>query len=166
MDLKAIERIYILQLKQIYSAENQMIAVLPKVIRVIQHKELKAAIKDHLEQTRNQATRIQALFRDLGNYKPHGENCDVVEGLLDELEDLIDDSHHTDTLDAEIILLFQKIEHYEIACYASMVTYARVLGQEAASEMLQESLDEEYEADNKLDKLNEEVVSGMLLKHA
>jgi ferritin-like metal-binding protein YciE len=88
-----------------------------------------------------------------------------VEGFIDDLEDLIDDLHHSDTLDAELILIFQKIEHYEIACYAALVIYARMLGYEQASEMLQDSLDEEYEADNKFDKLSEEIIMNVLVKY-
>ncbi|HXA02116.1 MAG TPA: DUF892 family protein [Cytophagaceae bacterium] len=166
MDIKAIEKIYVRQLKEIYSAEKQMAEVLPKVIKVAGNKDLKTALKDHLEQTKLQAGRIQKTFQHFSNYKPTGENCDCIEGLIDELEDLIEDTHHSETLDAEIILIFQKIEHYEIACYSSMVTYARILGHGQSSDMLQESLDEEYEADNKLDKLNEEIINLLLMKHA
>jgi ferritin-like metal-binding protein YciE len=165
MEIKAIEKIYVMQLKDIYSAEKQLLEVLPKVIRAVSNKDLKTALKDQLEQTRLQAGRIQKIFQHFNHYKPTGENCNAIEGLVDELEDLIDESHHSDTLDAETILIFQKIEHYEIACYAAMVTYARILGHQQASELLQESLDEEYEADNKLDKISEEIISGALVKH-
>jgi ferritin-like metal-binding protein YciE len=166
MDIKAVEKIYVRQLKKIYSAEKQVLEILPKVIRMVNSKDLKAIIKSHLEQTKLHAVRIQKVFQHFSNYKPTGENCDAIEGLIDDLEDLIDETHHSDTLDAEIILIFQKIEHYEIACYSSVVTYARILGHGQSSELLQESLDEEYEADNKLDKLNEEIISLMLMKHA
>jgi ferritin-like metal-binding protein YciE len=166
MDIKAIERIYVRQLKEIYSAEKQLLEILPKVIRAASNKDFKAVLKKHLEQTKLQAARIQKTFQHFNHYKPTGENCDSIEGLIDELEDLIDNAYDPATLDAEIILIFQKIEHFEIACYSSAITYARILGHEQSCEMLQESLDEEFEADNKLDKLNEEIINQFLMKHA
>jgi ferritin-like metal-binding protein YciE len=163
MDIKAIERIYIRHLKEIYSAEKQILEILPKVISVITNKDLKTSLKDHLEQTKKQAGRIQKIFKHLNNYKSTNENSDFIDGLIDELEDLSDKTNKSNTLDAEIILIFQKIEHYEIACYSSVVTYARILGHGQSSQMLQESLDEEYEADNKFDKLNEDIISEGLM---
>jgi ferritin-like metal-binding protein YciE len=164
MEVKTLEKLFVMQLKDIYSAERQLIDAFPKIIKAASNKELKMMIREHLDQTKAQASRVQKIFQELGNYKPSGENCNIIEGMLDEVEDLMEENAESDILDAEIISAMQKIEHYEIASYSSVLTYAKMLGNEKASEMLQESLDEEYEADNKLDKLNEEVVN-VYLKH-
>ena len=166
MDLKAVEKIYVRQLKEIYSVEKQLLGILPGIIKMISSKELKVALKFHFDQTRIHTERMRKIFRQFNNYKPGDESCDPIKGLVRELEDLIEDANHSISLDAEVILIFQKIEHYEIACYSSLITYARVLGHSQSCEMLQESLDEEFEADNKLEKLNEEIINTVLMKHA
>jgi ferritin-like metal-binding protein YciE len=164
MEVKSLEKLFVMQLKDIYSAEKQLADAFPKIIKAASNKELKMILREHLDQTKLQALRVQRIFQELGNYKPSGENCNIIEDILDEIEDLMEENGESDILDAEIICALQKIEHYEIACYSSVVTYAKMLGNEMASEMLQESLDEEYEADNKFDKINEEVVN-IYIKH-
>jgi ferritin-like metal-binding protein YciE len=164
MEVKSLEKLFVMQLKDIYSAEKQLADAFPKIIKAASNKELKMILREHLDQTKLQALRVQRIFQELGNYKPSGENCNIIEDILDEIEDLMEENGESDILDAEIICALQKIEHYEIASYSSVVTYAKMLGNEMASEMLQESLDEEYEADNKFDKINEEVVN-IYIKH-
>jgi ferritin-like metal-binding protein YciE len=164
MEVKSLEKLFVMQLKDIYSAEKQLADAFPKIIKAASNKELKMILREHFDQTKLQALRVQRIFQELGNYKPSGENCNIIEDILDEIEDLMEENGESDILDAEIICALQKIEHYEIACYSSVVTYAKMLGNEMASEMLQESLDEEYEADNKFDKINEEVVN-IYIKH-
>jgi ferritin-like metal-binding protein YciE len=164
MEVKSLEKLFVMQLKDIYSAEKQLADAFPKIIKAASNKELKMILREHFDQTKLQALRVQRIFQELGNYKPSGENCNIIEDILDEIEDLMEENGESDILDAEIICALQKIEHYEIASYSSVVTYAKMLGNEMASEMLQESLDEEYEADNKFDKINEEVVN-IYIKH-
>jgi ferritin-like metal-binding protein YciE len=159
MEIKTLEKLFVMQLKDIFSTEKQLADAFPKIIKAAFNKELKMILREHLEQTKLQASRVQRIFQELGNYKPSGENCDIMEAMLDEMEDLMEENAESNILDAEIIAVLQKIEHYEIASYSTVVTYAKMLGNEMASEMLQESLDEEYETDNRLDKLNEEIVN-------
>jgi ferritin-like metal-binding protein YciE len=160
MEIKSLEKLYVMQLKDILSAEKQLIEAFPKIIKESSNKELRTILREHLDETRVQASRVQKILQELSNsnLKPSEENSNIMEGMLDELEDQMEENSGSDILDAEIISAFQKIEHYEIASYSSLVTYAKMLGNEIAADMLQGSLDEEYEADNKLDKLNEEIV--------
>jgi ferritin-like metal-binding protein YciE len=157
MEQKTLHNIYILQLKDIYSAENQMIDALPKMAKASTNKELKASIFEHLEQTREQALRIEEIFRIL-SADPRGENCNAMEGLIEEMEEMLEENENSDVIDISIVSGLQKIKHYEIASYGCVITYAKALADEKAAEMLQQSLDEEYEMDNKLDKLSEEIV--------
>ena len=166
MNIRAIEKIYVRQLKEIYSVEKQMLEILPKVIKVISNKDFKAVLKNHLEHTKLQTARIQKSFQHFGNSKPAAADCGCIASLISELENLTEEAFHSERLDAELILILQKIEHYEIASYSSLVTYSRLLGHEQSREMLQESLDEEFDADNKLDRLSEEIINMLLMKHA
>jgi ferritin-like metal-binding protein YciE len=166
MNTKAIEKIYVKKLKEIFTIEKKVLEILPKVIRMTTNKDLKIILRNHLEQTEFHTGRILKIFQHFNHYKAGGKNSDSIEVLINEMEVLISEITYSDTFDAEIILIFQKIEHLEIACYSSLVIYARILGHGQAGEMLQESLDEEFEADNKLDRLNEEIISQSLMKHA
>jgi ferritin-like metal-binding protein YciE len=164
MEIKTLQNLFVMQLKDIFSVEKQLIEAFPKIIKEASNKELKTILREHLDQTKVQALRVQKILQELGNLKFSEENSNIMEGMLDELEDQMEENSGSDILDAEIISAFQKIEHYEIASYSSVLTYAKMLGNEAAVEILQESLDEEYEADNKLDKVNEEIVN-VYVKH-
>jgi ferritin-like metal-binding protein YciE len=164
MEVKALERLFVMQLKDLFSAEKQLVDAIPKIIKAVSNRELKMILREHLDQTKVQASRIQKIFQELGSYKPSGENSNIMEDMIDGLEDLMEENAGSDILDAEIISTMQKIEHYEIASYTTVVTYAKMLGIESASEYLQESLDEEYEADNKLDHISEEIIN-IYVKH-
>lgn len=162
MENKKLEKLYLLQLKDIYSAEKQLGAVLPKMTRAVSNKELKNALKECLECTKVHIKRIEEIFKSYRNMKPSGENSNAMEGFIDEFEDMLEEGMDVDLIDAEVIDISQKMEHYQIASYNTVVTYAKMLGISKASDMLQNSLDEEYEADNKLDKLREEILSTLV----
>ncbi|HEX8545817.1 MAG TPA: DUF892 family protein [Cytophagaceae bacterium] len=157
--MKNLEKLYILQLKYIYSAEKQESEALPKMARAANSKVLKTALKDHHGITLRQIGRLEEILSNYNNDDIEEENSNVMEEFIEEFEDMVEDGTEPDILDANIILIAQKIEHFEIASYNSLVTYAKMLGDEKASDLLQATLDEEYEADNKLDKLVEEVIN-------
>jgi ferritin-like metal-binding protein YciE len=158
MEYKTLQNLYLLQLKDLYSAEKQLADSLPKMARAVTNKELKMALREHLEITKVQATRIEEIFKAYSSH-PSGENCNSIECLIEEVEEMIEENGNNDVIDINLIGSCQKIEHFEIASYGSVITYAKGLGDDKAAEMLQLSLDEEYEMDNKLDKLAEDIIN-------
>jgi ferritin-like metal-binding protein YciE len=157
MEHKTLKNIYLLQLKDLYSAEKQLADSLPKMAKAVSNKELKNALREHLEITKVQAARIEEIFKSYASH-PSGEICNAIEGLIEEVEEMMEEQVTSDAIDVSLINTCQKIEHFEIASYGSVITYAKGLGDEKAAEILQQSLDEEYEMDNKLDKLAEDIV--------
>lgn len=150
-------------LKEIFDAENQIIAALPKVIKAASHKELKDALSNHLDETKNQVTRLQKIFKIL-NENPTGEQCKGMRGLIEEGDDCINEQTDATVKDASLIICCQKIEHYEIASYGSARALARHLNDARISDRidfdqiadtLQETLDEESDADEKLTEIAE-----------
>ncbi len=159
MELKTLEKLFVRHLKSMYSSEKQLIEAMPKLVKAVSHKDLKYALKEHFEQTKVHLERIQKILQRLAVSKLSNDYCDVIEALLDEADDLIEEYSPSQVLDTELMTLFQKIEHFEIASYNTLVNYAKLLAYDEASELLQQTLDEEYEADNKFDKLTEEVIN-------
>ncbi len=159
MELKTLEKLFVRELKCMYSNEKQLTEALPKIAKAISNKDLKAAIKEHYEQTKVHLDRAQKILHQLPNNKSSNDYCDITEELIDEAEDMMEEYSSSQELDTELIAICQKMEHFEIASYNTLVNYARLLGYAEASELLQQTLDEEYEADNKFDKLIEEVIN-------
>lgn len=161
--MKNLEELFEHQLKDLYSAENQLLEALPKMAENANDKKLKQAFKDHLEETKEQKSRIESICREL-NISPSGETCQAMKGLIKEAEGFIEEAETDDVMDAGLIAEAQRVEHYEISGYGTAVRYAKELGHTEIADQLQTSLDEEYAADNKLDKLaegrlNEEAIS-------
>lgn len=154
MELQTLEDLYVEGLKDLYSAENMIIKALPRMIKEASHKELKRAFTDHLRQTREQARRLERICRDLG-VSPRGKKCVGMEGLIKEGKDLINERPDDDVLDAGLIAAAQHVEHYEMAGYGCVRTYARVLGYTDQANLLQQSLDEEGDTDKLLTRLAE-----------
>lgn len=153
MKLDSLNKLYIEQLKDIYSAENQLVEALPKMAKAATSSDLQQAFKEHLEETKGHVKRIEQIFETL-EYSPNGPKCKAMEGLIEEGEELIqEDDADPDVLDAGLIAAAQRVEHYEIAAYGTVHTYAEQLGYDDAAELLQETLDEEYDADDKLSEL-------------
>lgn len=157
MKIKDLRSLYIDGLRDVYSAETQLIKALPKMAEAANSPELKKAIKNHLVETKKQADRLEQIFSRL-EYKPAGETCEAMKGLIKEGEDLIKKSDDPDARDAGIIMASQKVEHYEIASYGTLCTWADLLGEEDDQRLLRETLDEEHKAN---DKLNEVATSGV-----
>jgi ferritin-like metal-binding protein YciE len=156
MKPNSMQELYVEQLKDLYDAENQIIKALPDMIEAASSPELKEALNEHLEVTKTQATRLEEIFSKLGE-KPKGDKCKGMQGVLQEGSDLVEDIDDPNVRDAAIIASAQRVEHYEMAGYGTARTYATLLGEDSASQLLQQTLDEEKEADDKLTELSEDI---------
>ena len=158
MKIESLNTLLEEELKDIYSAEKQLLKALPKMAKNATSGELRSALEEHLEVTRNQVQRLEQVFESLG--KPaKAKTCKAMQGLIEEANDVLEEDADDAVLDAGIIAAAQKVEHYEIASYGTVRTWARLCGQEEAAELLQETLDEEGEADQKLTGLAESFVN-------
>jgi ferritin-like metal-binding protein YciE len=152
MAAENLEGLLIETLRDTLDAEKQLVKALPKMAKAATSEELRAAFEDHLEVTRGQVTRLEEVFGELG-VAPRGKHCAGMEGLIEEGKELIEEDPNSDVLDAGLIAAAQKVEHYEIAAYGTTRTWAEMLGYTKAAKLLQVSLDEEAEADEKLSQL-------------
>lgn len=156
MEMETLRDLFVEQLKDLYSAENQIIKALPKMIKTASSEELKAAFQEHLEQTKGQVERLDQIFEELEE-SPRGKKCKGMEGLLAEGKELMEEDAEPDVMDAGLIAAAQHVEHYEIAGYGCVRTYAQLLGLENAEKLLQETLNEEKETDQLLTGLSEQI---------
>ena len=152
MKMDTLKALYVDELKDLYSAENQILKALPKMIRAAGHPELKEAFTDHMKQTENQVKRLEQIFEGLEE-SPKGKKCHGMEGVLEEGAELIKEKPEADVLDAGLISAAQHVEHYEMAGYGSVRTWAEKLGRDKDARLLQETLDEEHEANELLTSL-------------
>jgi ferritin-like metal-binding protein YciE len=155
MAANSFQELYVEQLQDLYSAEQQIIKALPKMIEAAQSEELRDALTEHLEVTRTQAGRIETICQELGE-DPGNEKCKGMEGVLKEGSDLVKEVPD-EVRDAAIIAAAQRVEHYEMAGYGTARTYAQLLGFDEAANVLEQTLDEEKEADQTLSGLAEEL---------
>ena len=139
-------------LKDVYFAENAIIKALPKMAEKAQSEDLKAAFEEHLEETKGQVGRLDKIFKMLGS-KAEGKECPALKGLVQETEELMSEAKNPDVLDAGLIGCAQAVEHYEMARYGTLKAWAEQLEMEDAAELLEETLDEEKAADEKLSEL-------------
>ena len=158
MELDTLKDLYVDELKDLYSAEKQLIKALPKMVRAASHPELKRAFETHLRQTEQQVTRLEQVF-ELLQASPRGKKCVGMEGLIEEAQELIREKPAPEVLDAGLISKAQHVEHYEMAGYGTVRTYALQLGEERQAELLQRTLDEEGETDKLLTGLAEQLVN-------
>jgi ferritin-like metal-binding protein YciE len=152
MKMETLQELYVEQLKDIYDAENQLMKALPKMAKEATNEELKAAFEHHLEQTEEQISRLDRIFEELGE-KAKGHKCKAMAGLVEEGKELMEEDADEDVMDAGLICAAQKIEHYEIATYGCLRTYAEMLGFDEQADLLQETLDEEKDTDENLTEL-------------
>lgn len=153
MQNQDLYQLFIDELADMYSSENQIIESLPNLIKLAAFPELKEALTKHLEETRNQVKRLDRIFLLL-DMTPEEKTCKAMEGLLNEAEDIVRNKTRSSTLDAAIISAAQKVEHYEIASYGTLRSFAKNLGfDREVIDLLQENLDEEGAADKKLTKI-------------
>lgn len=158
MALESLQELYLEQLKDLHSAERQIIEALPKMIAKTTHPELRRGFEKHLDQTKEQLRRLEQIGQRAGQ-KLTGHKCKGMEGLLEEGADLLEERADSDVLDAALISAAQRVEHYEMAGYGCARTYARLLGLNDDANLLQQTLDEEGETDHLLTDLAESVIN-------
>ncbi len=155
-----LEGLYVDMLKDLYSAEHQIIKALPKMAKKAHSPELKQYFEEHLAQTEQQAQRIEQVFNNLEG-SPKGKKCVGMEGLIAEGEEVMKEGFQGEVLDAALIAAAQKVEHYEIAGYGTARTFANTLGYTEAAKLLQQTLEEESQTNEKLTRLAESGVNRM-----
>ena len=160
-----LQELLVEQLKDLYSAENQIIKALPKMAKNASNPELRAAFEAHLEETRMQVERLDQIAEEMGIRTLKGKKCAGMEGLLEEGKEVMQEFDE-DVLDAGMIGAAQKVEHYEIAAYGTARTHANMLGLKKVARLLQQTLDEEGRTDKKLTQLAESVVNVEALQEA
>ncbi len=156
---KGLQKLLEDQLADIYYAEKQILKALTKMIKAARNEELSAAFVAHREETEGQVERLERMFEAIG--KPaKGKKCEAIEGILDEGKEIMDEYKGEPALDAGLVAAAQKVEHYEITSYGSLKAWAEQLGYEEVAELVEETLNEEKGADEKLSELAEEVVNA------
>jgi len=155
MAQQTLQTLYVSQLKDLYSAEQQLVKALPKLAKSAESEELSEAFTNHLEETKNQVSRLEQIFESLEE-NPKGKKCAGMEGLVKEGSETIDEFEGS-VLDAALISAAQRVEHYEIAGYGSVCTYAELLDRSEGLGLLKETLEEEKRADEKLNEISEDI---------
>ncbi len=158
MGLESMDKLFRHELKDLYSAEKQILKALPKMSKAATHDQLRNAFENHRKTTEKQVERLERIFEDMGE-SPTGKKCKGMEGLIAEGQEIIDEDAEPNVRDAALIAAAQRVEHYEIAGYGSARTYARQIGNSRAADLLQETLDEEGETDKELTRLAESMVN-------
>lgn len=159
MKLGSLHELLINELKDLYSAENQLVKVLPRIAKKAATPELQDAINEHLEETKGQVERLEQIFEELEE-KPRGHKCKAMEGLLEEGKEIMQADAEDAVRDAALIAACQRVEHYEIAGYGSARTFAQHLGLDSVVELLEATLEEEKNADQKLTDIAEESINA------
>lgn len=149
MKLTTLDKLFHHELKDLYDAEHQIIKALPKLAAAADNPELAEAFEEHLAQTREHITRLEAVFGEIGE-SPARETCDGMKGLLEEGNKIIEEDANPVVKDAALISAAQRVEHYEMAAYGTLRTWARILGHEESARLLDETLDEEEGTDSAL----------------
>jgi ferritin-like metal-binding protein YciE len=149
MKIETLRELFIDELHDLHSAEQQITKALPKLVKASHDSNLKQAFEHHLEETRTHVTRLEQILKRM-NQNPKGKTCEGMKGLLKEGEERISGGGEAEVLDAGLISAAQRVEHYEIAAYGSARTYAELLGEQEAVRLLSETLSEEKAADSKL----------------
>ena len=156
--MATLEDLYTDLLKDLYSAEKQLVKALPKMAKNAQSPDLQKAFQEHLRQTEGQVDRIERIFSDMDG-SPRGKKCVGMEGLIEEGNELLQEDVEPDVLDAGLIAAAQKVEHYEIAGYGTARAWAERLGYDKAARLLKETLEEESMANEKLTRIAESHVN-------
>jgi ferritin-like metal-binding protein YciE len=158
MKLSTLDELFTHELKDLYDAEHRLVEALPKMAKAATDPELVKAFEKHLAETRRQVTRLKEVFVACGETAER-ETCEAMKGLIEEGEEVIEDAEEGPVLDAALIAAAQKIEHYEIASYGTLITWAQLSGYTEEQQLLQQNLDEEKSADEKLTEIAESSVN-------
>jgi ferritin-like metal-binding protein YciE len=156
--MEALQKLLTDELQDLYDAEHQLVKAIPKLIEAANSTELQQALKQHLSVTQNQVTRLEQVFEELGE-KAQKKPCKGMAGIISEGQEMISEDLEEATMDAAIISAAQKVEHYEIASYGTARTLAQTLGNEDIAELLEETLEEEKEADRLLTEIAEGAIN-------
>jgi ferritin-like metal-binding protein YciE len=158
MKLANLKDLYVEQLRDLYSAEDQLVDALPEMAKSASHPELREAFETHLQETKRQKARLEQIFDRLDE-KPSGETCEAMKGLIKEGKEMIKKKADEDVRDAGLITAAQRVEHYEMAGYGTVRTYADMLDRSEDVRLLDETLNEEKKADEKLNRIAMSVVN-------
>ena len=158
MKLQTLRDLYQEQLHDLYSAESQLVKALPKMAKAASNPQLKNAFQEHLAQTEQHVKRLEQIFQQIGA-KPKDQTCKAMEGLITEGEEMIKMKGDPAAIDAGLIAAAQRVEHYEIAGYGCVRTYAQQIGDQQGMRLLQQTLDEEGMTDKKLTQLAEQLIN-------
>jgi ferritin-like metal-binding protein YciE len=158
MEIDSLRELYVDELKDLYSAEKQILQALPKIVKKATDAKLKQAFQEHLEVTQQQLERLDAIFEEIGK-SPRGKKCKAMEGLVEEGKEVMQEEMTPEVMDAALIAAAQRIEHYEMAGYGTVRTYAQLLGEPKQAKLLQQTLDEEGKADKTLTQLAESSIN-------
>ena len=156
MTKNSLNELYVEELKDLFSAENQLVKALPKMAKAASSEELRQGFEDHLEQTKEHVARLEQIFESIGE-SAKGKKCLGMEGLVKEGAEIMDEDFDSDVMDAALISAAQRVEHYEIAAYGTVRDYAELLNQQEQASLLQETLDEEKETDLRLTELSKKI---------
>ena len=156
MPSEGLKELYIDELKDLYSAENQLVKALPKMAKAASSEELRSGFEEHLEQTKGHVQRLEQIFKMLDE-NPKGKKCKGMEGLVEEGSELMEEELDDALLDAALIGAAQRVEHYEIAAYGTVRAFAEQLGESEHTSLLEETLQEEKETDEKLTELAKQI---------
>ena len=156
MPNNSLKELYVEELKDLYSAENQLVRVLPKMAKVALSDELRRGFEEHLEQTKGHVQRLEKVFQALEE-NPKGKKCKGMEGLLEEGAEVREEDFEGSLMDAALIGAAQRVEHYEIAAYGTVCAFAKEPGQTEQASLLTETLEEEKETDEKLTELAQQI---------
>jgi ferritin-like metal-binding protein YciE len=156
MEHNELKELYIDELRDLYNAENKLVKALPKLAKAASSDQLRAGFEEHLEQTKGHVSRLEEIFEALDK-EPAGKKCAGMAGLIKEGEEIMDEDFSEEVMDAALISAAQRVEHYEIAAYGCVSTWARLLGESEAGALLEKTLEEEKETDQKLTELAEEI---------
>jgi ferritin-like metal-binding protein YciE len=156
MEHNELKELYIDELRDLYDAENKLVKALPKLAKAASSDQLRSGFEEHLEQTQGHVARLEEIFDALGE-KPTGKKCAGMAGLVKEGEEIMDEDFSPEVMDAALISAAQRVEHYEIAAYGCVSSWAQLLGESEANALLEKTLEEEKETDHKLTELSEEI---------
>ena len=154
MALESLQDLFINELKDVYNAEKQIVTALPRMAKAATAPELQEAFTKHLRETRGQVRRLEQIFKSLG-LPARGKKCKGMEGLLEEGKEILEEEGAAEVIDAALISAAQRVEHYEIAAYGCLRTYAQLLGHDDADKLLEQTLEEEEATDMALSALGE-----------
>jgi ferritin-like metal-binding protein YciE len=158
MEMQSLQDLMVEELKDLYNAENQLLKAMPRMAKKASNDQLRQAFETHMRETEGQIDRLEQVFEALGE-KAKGKTCHAMKGLLEEAKEMMGEDMDDDVMDAALISAAQKVEHYEIASYGTVRTYAQLLGNKEAARLLQQTLDEEGKTDKLLSQLAESSIN-------